>query len=161
MIRTLHERVDAFFRDAHDARPSAFACREGCTMCCRVDLSVFPVEAARVREAFRALDPAVRQAAAQRAAAGRHCAMLDDAGRCIVYDARPVICRSHGLAVLVDGRLDPCPLNYRDGPPDRRHVLDLDRLNGALVALDLAAGGRGERVRLADLAGDQAPGREG
>jgi hypothetical protein len=158
MIRALHERVDSFFRAAVAARPSAFACGEGCAGCCRVDLSVFGVEAAGIREAFGRLPGDVRAAAARRAVAGRHCAMLDDSDRCIVYEARPVICRTHGLAVVTEeGRVDACPLNFRDGPPLREQMLVLERVNGVLVAVNLAAGHDGARVRLASIAREGAP----
>ena len=152
MIERLHQLVDDFFAAAQRADPGAFACAVGCTACCKVDLSVFGVEAARVRTAFRALPDDVRAAAAARVRAGRHCAMIDPAdGRCIVYEARPLICRSHGLAILIDGRVDHCPLNYRDSRPRRENILDLERVNEPLVAIEHAAGGRGERERLADL----------
>jgi Fe-S-cluster containining protein len=152
VIEVLHDRIDAFFRAATEAQPAAFSCAPGCDACCRVDLAVFPVEAARVRAAFQALTAQARRDAAARARAGKHCAMLDGAGRCRVYGARPAICRSHGLAILVDGRLDACPKNYRDEAPRRPHVLDIETLNEAIVRVDAAFGGRGERVRLADIA---------
>ena len=153
MIEALHERIDQFFRKATTEHPSAFQCAPGCTACCHVDLSVLPVEAARVRTAFRALLDPARGSAADRARDGHHCAMLDDDGRCVVYEARPSICRSHGLAVLVDGRIDVCPKNYRGVTPRRPHVLDLETLNEAIVRVDAACGGRGlRRMRLADIA---------
>lgn len=151
MIRILHDRIDSFFRKAVEEHPAAFACGPGCSACCRVDLTVFPVEAERVRTALQGLSAEARQAAADRVRASGFCALLDEAGRCIAYDARPSICRSHGLAILVDGHLDPCPQNYREQRPRREHVLDVERLNEALVRIDAAAGGRGERVRLADV----------
>jgi len=153
MIRTLHEIVDRFFDQAVGAAPEQFACRPGCTGCCEVDLSVFEVEAGLLRDAFAALDRETRAAAAERAASGRHCCMIDpDTGRCIVYDARPTICRSHGLTILVDGTTDHCPLNYRTAPAGRACILDLDKLNGALVAANAASGGTGNRIRIAEIA---------
>jgi hypothetical protein len=152
-LKALRDTVDAFFAAAVAGQPGSLACGPCCTACCAVDLSVFPVEAAVVRDAFAALPEPVRAAAAARARAGRHCCLLDDGGRCVVYADRPLICRTQGLALLIDGRLDPCPLNYRDEPPRRAHVLVLERLNEALAAVDIRTGGRGERVRLAEVAG--------
>ena len=130
-----------------------FECRPGCGDCCLVDLSVFPVEAALVRQAFAELPDATRKAAAERASLDRHCCMLDPTdGRCIVYHARPVICRSHGLTVLIDGNLDHCPKNYGDRPAARDCILDLEKLNTALVSVNMASGGDANRVRMADIA---------
>ncbi len=153
MIRTLHDTVDVFFARAVAAAPEQFACGPGCVECCRVDLSVFQVEAALIAKAFAALPDDIRAAAAERAATGIHCCMIDPAdGRCIVYDARPVICRSHGLTVLVEGAADHCPLNYTTAPAARENVLDLEKLNPALVAVNAAAGHGPDRVRIADIA---------
>ncbi|HNZ04569.1 MAG TPA: YkgJ family cysteine cluster protein [Myxococcota bacterium] len=153
MIKTLHGTVDRFFEKAVEAAPDQFACRPGCASCCLVDLSVFEVEAALVSAVFATLPDDVRAAAADRAELGRHCCMIDDrTGGCIVYGARPIICRSHGLTILADGNLDHCPLNYTKTTADRKNILDIERLNTALVTVNAAAGHGPERVRLADIA---------
>lgn len=150
-LLTLQDRVDAFFEAARAARPEAFACAPGCTTCCQGDLSIFVVEAEGVVAALEALPAEVLRAMADRTA-GEACVMLaPEDGRCLVYAARPLICRSHGLAVLVDDQLDHCPLNYLDAPPDRAHVLMLDRINAPLALIDELAGHGGERVSLREL----------
>lgn len=151
MIERIHERVDAFFEEARAA--GGVTCRPGCTGCCEVDLTVFQVEAGRIAACFAALPEAERTAAAQRARDGQHCAMLSPQGRCVVYEARPLICRTHGLALLLsDGTLDHCPLNYREAPPARQNVLVLDRVNEPLAVAEHLSGGDGRRVRVADIA---------
>ena len=158
----LRTKADAFFRTVQAARPAAVTCRAGCTACCAVDLTVFPVEAAPIAEAFRRLPADVRAAAAERARAGQHCALLDpDDGRCVVYEEHPLLCRTHGLAVRMEGRTSHCGLNYRDERPALDDTLALDRLNVPLALLDHLAGGDGRRVRLADLAGERAGGGGG
>jgi Fe-S-cluster containining protein len=118
-----------------------------------VDLSIFAVEAALVKQAFSALPPEVRRDAARRAAAGDDCCMIDPAdGRCIVYPARPIICRSHGMTILIDGRLDHCPKNYTGRTATRDCILDIEKLNAALVSVNAAAGCGDARVRIADIA---------
>jgi uncharacterized protein len=57
------------------------------------------------------------------------CPMLDGAGRCLIYDARPFGCRSHFCAAA-------------GGPYARRDVLDLIR---RLEAVDHDLGGDGSR----------------
>lgn len=153
MIRTLHDTVDRFFANAMAAAPDQFACRPGCVSCCLVDLSVFPIEAAVIEAAFTRLAPEIRAAAADRADRGIHCCMIDpETGNCVVYAARPIICRSHGLTVLVDGRTDHCPLNYTTAPAARVCTLDLEKLNSVLVAVNAASGGDAERTRIAGIA---------
>ncbi len=148
----LHEKVDRFFEDARKAQPDAFVCGPGCHECCLVDLSVFEVEADKLAAHFETLPESVRSQAERRARQGEHCAFLDEEGKCVVYRARPLICRSHGLAIQVEDRLDYCPLNFRDEPPDPAWVLDVDRLDIMLVTVNRAFGGTGRRVRLADIA---------
>lgn len=157
----LRGKADAFFERVQAARPAAVTCHAGCAACCAVDLSLFPVEAAALREAVRALPAAARQAAAERARAGAHCALLDPGTRrCLVYADRPLICRTHGLAVRFEGRTSWCPLNYRDETPALADTLVLERLNAPLALLDhLAAperAGRTERSRIADIALEEA-----
>ena len=151
-LSALYDRVDAFFDAAVQAVPSSFACRAGCDGCCRYDLELFGVEIASLREAFRALSVATREAVGQRAREGSTCVFRDPAtGRCDVYASRPLICRTHGLAVLADGRIDACPLNFREGWPPREHLLDLERVNQPLALVNRMAGFDGARTSLADL----------
>lgn len=153
-------------------------CRKGCSGCCHQHLGVFAVEADALSAALRALPPELR--AQQRAQAeavldGRReaCPLLIDEA-CSVYEARPVICRTHGYplhyeAEAEDGEteilLDVCPLNFTaEGALESlslEQTLPLDRLNLRLAAINhvycrdhhpLRAGAR---VPLAELILDQ------
>lgn len=134
-------------------------CREGCASCC-THLSLFPVEAAALKKALAAVPPVVRQRI--RAAAGltgEECPLLE-ADRCLLYEARPVICRTHGLPVLVrendSARVDLCSLNGQGmeslQPVD---IVDLERLNALLAAINALyvqqAGGGQQRVPMASV----------
>lgn len=94
----------------------ALQCAPGCADCCRaaprvawsetVDLQLLWPEAARLWQALRALPEATRALVYERAAAYRVtggafrvCPCLDAAGRCVVYAARPLVCRITGLPV--------------------------------------------------------------
>src|SRR4051812_3467891 len=77
------------------------ACRAGCSNCCQHHLSVFPVEAARVKAAIAALPNELRATITQQARAvkGREaqsqpvaCPLLVE-NRCAIYATRPLICR--------------------------------------------------------------------
>lgn len=149
----LRTRVDQHFAAALARTPTAFACREGCASCCLPGLSVFEVEAVAIREALASLEPALRERvrAQAHAPALDHCALLVE-GRCTVYPARPLICRSHGLAVVTDeGKLDHCPLNYVEQAVPRESTLVLDAINRPLALMAQLWDG-GERVDLAALA---------
>jgi uncharacterized protein len=98
--RALRERVDAFETAAFE-RGADLQCRAGCEACCHVELEVSPLEASFVVARLRELDTDALDALAQRLDApdDDRCVMLDDDGRCRVYEARPLVCRSQGLAL--------------------------------------------------------------
>ncbi len=167
----LRRRVGAHFEAAVARTPAAFACRAGCESCCHQRFGVFEVEAAPMRRALAELalrDPTRRQRVRDQADAPEHadrCALLVD-GRCAIYEARPMICRTHGLPILVrrdedDGasgpdevgsdRVDHCPLNFREQAPPAASVLRLAAVNEPLVVLARLWDG-GQRVELSALA---------
>ncbi|MCM2357759.1 MAG: YkgJ family cysteine cluster protein [Geobacteraceae bacterium] len=140
--RDLLARVDHLCRTITGEFAAQLACRPGCAGCCR-HISLFPVEAVALAAALGRLP--VEQAAAIRARAGRAlpdgpCPLLGD-GLCLLYETRPIICRTHGLPLLtaLEGKrsIDFCPLNFRglDSLPGSA-VIDLDRLNTTLAAIN-------------------------
>ena len=67
---------------------------------------------AHVRQT-QGLDERLRQLQAHPPHGEQRCELLDADGRCAVYAARPIVCRSHGAPLrLPDGQLDACPLNF-------------------------------------------------
>jgi Fe-S-cluster containining protein len=154
---TLRRRVDAHFTRAATAQPEQFQCHLGCDGCCAPGLSVFGIEAETIREALATMqrdNPALRQLLRQQAhgAADRDRCTLLVAGRCAVYEARPLICRSHGVAARdPDGQLTHCPLNFTTAPPRADAVLDLDALNRPLAVMAHIYDA-GQRVTLTELA---------
>ena len=148
----LRERADGFFARVQAARPEAITCHAGCGGCCATDLSVFAPEADRLRAAIAALPAAERTAAVDRARVGDDCALLDgETARCLAYDDRPLICRTHGLAVRAEGEVDACPLNYTESEPVPEDILVMERLTVPYSLLMQLSGDDGERVRIADL----------
>jgi uncharacterized protein len=117
-------------------------CHAGCDSCCR-HLSLFWVEAAALAWALKQTDPAAAAAIRQQAQASAPegpCPLLLG-GRCLLYAARPLICRTHGLPLLLerDGerRIDYCPLNFRQAttlPPGA--LVNLETLNSTLAAIN-------------------------
>jgi Fe-S-cluster containining protein len=111
MIDALHSEVDrraAALAAQHAAR---MACARGCSGCCVDDLTVFEVEAERIRRGAPGL-----LATGTPHAPGR-CAFLGSEGECRIYALRPYVCRTQGLplrwlddAEMVEYR-DICELN--------------------------------------------------
>lgn len=91
----------------------AVACHAGCWFCCTTPVAVTVFEAAMVRSVVVTLPEAEQQAIwerlqahvaaqnealavaqGQRISLHRRCPLLDDKGRCSVYEGRPLACRS-------------------------------------------------------------------
>ncbi len=167
----LRARVDAFVARVEARHAAELRCGPGCDACCRQRLTITATEAAAI-VAWAAEQPAEAReaiAAAARASipvrpergsdppgttAAEACAALDDAGRCRIYPARPLVCRSHGVPIrLRDPRGLPvvtaCELNFTAAGPaaaDRDCVLDQELVSTTLGLIDR---GRGPRVDLA------------
>jgi len=151
---TLRSRVDAHFDEAARGAGEQMRCAQTCDQCCHVDLSVFEVEAAPVRDALAALPAATRARVRAQADQTQRCAMLLD-GLCAVYEQRPLICRSHGSGVLLeDGRVEHCSLNFTETPPAKANVLRLAAINQPLSVMATLWDGVGTRVALRTLAGE-------
>ncbi|MDI3287016.1 YkgJ family cysteine cluster protein [Polyangium sp. 15x6] len=168
----LHElflKVDSFFAHAKSRCGEAITCAAGCDDCCRRRFSVTTIEAAEVQEALDRLPAEERQTIAARAAdpAGTDCPALGEDGRCAVYEARPTICRTHGLPIRFTERtggrslpvVDACPKNFAGqdlASLDPRAVLDQATLSTVLAALDAAYADavglpRGQRIEMTTL----------
>ena len=155
--RELAAKVDAFFERARDRHGSDMQCDTGCSDCCHVRLTVTAVEAQAIRDELASW-PAERRAALARqavAAPADRCAALDDAGRCTIYAARPIVCRSHGAPIrLRQGSLpvvQSCHRNFTHTTPDPDCILDQTTLSALVLAVDRDAGGDGGRIDLAGL----------
>ena len=148
---TLRRRVDEHFAAAMARSPEAMQCRAGCDGCCRVRISVFAIEAERIAAKLRTLDPDLRERVRAEADDASRCALLVD-GRCVVYEERPLICRSHGVPARIGGRTQCCALNFVEGDPPAASVLQLDAVNQPLAVMATMHDGVGDRIALADLA---------
>ncbi len=93
-------------RAAHiEARQGAhMRCAAGCHACCAPGLSVSLVEALSLADHLAAR-PEVARAALELEGEDPHrgarCAFLSARGECVVYEARPLVCRTHGAPLLV------------------------------------------------------------
>ena len=173
-------RVDDLTHLIAERRAGDLACGRGCTACCRVQLTLSPVEAMAVRVALAGLSRATRERIRARAGSlareeqlERHtpCVMLEEDGGCAIYASRPLVCRTQGHALrypigtlpdeaifaLSDGgEITWCPLNYGSEPPCSEDVLEAERIDELLARLDRMAAPSAEaaleRTSLLDLA---------
>jgi uncharacterized protein len=154
--RQLVEQVDYLAARLASRYARHLACRAGCSGCCHHHLSVFLVEADAVREAIEALPPEIRSTVVQQAreVAEREaddqpvaCPLLVE-DRCSIYEARPLICRTQGLPLLIqieggngEAEVDFCPLNFTAPDAtddlDENHLVPLDEVNLKLALVNL------------------------
>jgi Fe-S-cluster containining protein len=129
-------------------------CRAGCSDCC-VQFSVLPLEAALVAEMLGGRALSAKQE-------NEKCLLLSD-DLCLVYEVRPIICRTQGLPLgYIDEEagaieVSACPINFPDDfPLSHDDLMFMDAFNQRLAELNLQycrlAGLDPEvRIPLADL----------
>ncbi|WP_321492639.1 YkgJ family cysteine cluster protein [uncultured Desulfobacter sp.] len=136
----LISRVDEHIQRLGKIHQDRLACKKGCDDCCR-HLSLFPVEAFALSRAFDRLDaPCRAKVLGQAKQTDAQCPLLVD-HVCMVYEARPIICRTHGYPLYMEkegkAMVDFCPKNFRGVKKlDHSDMLDLDRMNTLLSAVN-------------------------
>ena len=120
------------------------ACTKGCAgNCCRILISVYPVEAVSMVIELQKLAPDLRRRIQHKA---RHtnsfgpCPLIEN-GACLMYDARAVICRTHGLPILTEYRgrrtIGFCEKNFQHlSPIYEDDAINLAHLNNSLAAVN-------------------------
>lgn len=120
MLEELHAAIDSRAAALAALHEGKLECRRGCFGCCIDGITVFEVEAERIRTAAAAL-PTTDAAHPP----GR-CAFLGAAGECRIYAARPYVCRTQGL-----------PLRWIDEEAEAEYR-DVCELNDAVGVTELA-----------------------
>lgn len=176
----LSSKVDAFFDRVQGRYGAHMRCAAGCSDCCGDHLTVSVVEAESIARALATRDAGTRERLAARAAAlvegEGPCPALETDGRCAIYEARPLVCRSHGVPMhvpaqgalpvlgqgleLEDGsRVACCQLNFTEHPledVDPQCVLDLVNMAATLAVVNARATPDGQtdalrRIRIGDV----------
>lgn len=161
--RDFLKKVDDKFQEIAQKHPQDFQCKLGCHSCCKPNLTVNELEHSAIQDFFdrnpEALIEAQRLATAKPHGKKR-CAMLDEKGACAIYEARPLVCRSHGAPLQFrdpdskeeDRFRDVCPLNFTGkniGELEPIDVINLDTINTLLALLTKRASYGSKRFPLA------------
>jgi Fe-S-cluster containining protein len=142
------ERADEFFRDVAASQPQSLQCGRGCSLCCyglfEIGSGDVPLLAegleklhhkrrtmiiGRAREIvsssahpdLRDCTPAEKEAFFDRTAS-TPCPNLNERGECLMYEHRPLVCRTFGLPLRDGDRYigDICELNFREASQPQR-----------------------------------------
>lgn len=146
--RKILERADEHFSSVMKSQPQNLQCGAGCSLCCYGLFEIGSGDVPIIAEGLAAMPAARRKKVIKRAQeivdANDHpnlrecspdekeafftrtqstpCPNLDEAGLCVMYEHRPLVCRTFGLP-LRDGRKyigDICELNFTDSTQRER-----------------------------------------
>ena len=132
--------ADAFFRRVMEAQPEQLQCGRGCSLCCYGLFEIGSADIPLLAEGLAKLHPARRKKIVRRAkeivessahpdlrecspiekdrffdrTAETPCPNLDDDGQCMIYEHRPLVCRTFGLPLRNGATYlgDICDLNF-------------------------------------------------
>ncbi len=144
-IQDYHQLIaalDAEITRIGEMHGATISCGPRCASCC-LAFSVLPIEAAFLRQAIAALQPASQEQLGYNLTEIRdRCPLLID-DLCGIYAARPVICRTQGLPLAyVDEEreaieVSACPLNFPDEYAfTQESLLFMDQFNARLSELN-------------------------
>lgn len=142
------DRADAFFRRVAKSQPQNLQCGRGCSLCCYGLFQIGGADVAMIAEGLQKLHPMRRKRIIQRAkeiiATSNHpdlrdcspaerdlffertastaCPNLGEAGECMIYEHRPLVCRTFGLPLRDGDRYlgDICDLNFTTASRDEK-----------------------------------------
>ncbi len=133
----LRQELDEHCAKLYTLHAAHLKCKAGCDMCC-MDFSVLPIEYHAIKEqAGEDLKKGMVPASEG------ECPFLVN-HRCVIYNARPTICRTQGLPLLFMGEenweLSACELNFTGfdyGEFTEENTFPQDRYNSRLYMLNL------------------------
>ena len=148
MYTSILDRADGFFRSVAETQPENLQCGKGCSLCCYGLFEIGSGDVPFIAEGLEKMHPARRAMIIRRAqeilVRSNHpnlrecspaekesffarsesiaCPNLNESGACMMYEHRPLVCRTFGLPLRnADEYIgDICELNFRDaGQPER------------------------------------------
>jgi Fe-S-cluster containining protein len=137
-LQALRARLDAWAAGAFERLAPHYRCAGGCHHCCRRIGSLLPVEWAFLQAAGAMERQGESGLESELHPGERLCGLLDGEGRCRAYEARPVICRTHGHALLLSDdegdSVDFCPWNFEAAEElEEDDLIRLDSLHEDLL----------------------------
>jgi Fe-S-cluster containining protein len=152
--RRILDEADAFFRAVMQSQPQNLQCGNGCSLCCYGLFEIGAADVPVLAEGLQKLHPMRRRSIVRRAAKivaeSRHpnireatpaekdeffhrtasvaCPNLDDSGMCMIYEHRPLVCRTFGLPLRDGDRYlgDICDLNFNEATDEQRQAAAWD-----------------------------------
>jgi Fe-S-cluster containining protein len=146
--KEIFDRADVFFRSVSESQPQNLQCGRGCSLCCyglfEIGGADIPVLAAALERLHPMRRRKIVRKAAEIMAESRHpnlrrstpvekdeffsrtaavaCPNLNESGECMIYDQRPLVCRTFGLPIREGDRYigDVCELNFNEATADQR-----------------------------------------
>ncbi len=152
--RKILARADAHFSSVMREQPRNLQCGRGCSLCCYGLFEIGSGDVAMVAEGLASLHPQRRKKVIRRAleivgltnhpnlrecspeekerffeeSDSLACPNLDDSGACLIYENRPLVCRTFGLPLRDGARYlgDICDLNFGDSTKKERDAAAWD-----------------------------------
>lgn len=146
--RKLLERADEHFASVMKAQPQNMQCGAGCSLCCHGLFEIGSGDVPLIAAGLEQLQPARRKKVVARAQAiveesahpnlrecsagakarffertrATACPNLDEAGHCVMYEHRPLVCRTFGVPLRDGSKLldDVCELNFTSATRDEQ-----------------------------------------
>jgi Fe-S-cluster containining protein len=148
------DQADTFFRSVMESQPQNLQCGRGCSLCCYGLFEIGSADIPMLAEGLAQLHPMRRRKIARKAAeivaqsnhpnlresspeakekffdrtASTPCPNLNGSGECMIYEHRPLVCRTFGLPVRDGSRYlgDICELNFTQATSDEREAAAWD-----------------------------------
>jgi Fe-S-cluster containining protein len=146
--RKILERADLHFASVVESQPQNLQCGAGCSLCCYGLFEIGSGDVPLIADGLQAMHPMRRRKVIRRAqeivdkydhpnlrecsgidkdefferTKATPCPNLDDAGRCMMYEHRPLVCRTFGLPLREGANYigDICDLNFGGSSEDER-----------------------------------------
>lgn len=148
------DRADEFFRSVAESQPQNLQCGRGCSLCCYGLFEIGSGDVPVIADGLAKLHPARRAKIVRKAreiiASSAHpdlrscspieketffdrtastpCPALSDGGECLMYEHRPLVCRTFGLPLRDADRYlgDVCELNFTGATQRQREEASWD-----------------------------------